>query len=226
MADPSVVSSQVGDGRLLRYRPSTNPGQADPCVDAYWRAARNLIADGQFGPAGLNRNFNYGNGLLRGVVFSATYASGPLSVWGNLVVSRSQGRGIVSSQTYFTAGQLGELASAWRPLAQDQAYSGSAGGSYKLGRLLLSGDLLYGSGLPRTVPGGMTNGGRLSAYAQANLALVYHAAEFHHRPLDLRIDVINAFDGRYALRDGTGLGDGPSQWAQRRGIFFGLEQSF
>lgn len=195
-------------------------------IDAYWRAAHNLIAEGQFGPAALSHTFNYADGRLRGVELSLTYAKGPLSAWGNLVFARSDGRDIVTNQTYFTPGQLADLALGWRPLAQDQRASGSAGGSYRWGKLQISGDLLYGSGLPRTLSGGTINGGRLPAYTQVNFALVYRAAEFNQRPLDLRVDVINAFDKRYALRDGTGLGDGPPQWGQGRGVYFGLEQAF
>jgi len=194
-------------------------------VDAYWRQAHDLIAEGRFGPAALSRAFNYAEARIRGVDVSLTYDHGPWSAWANLSVSRSEGRGVVSGQAWFTAAQLAQLA-AWRPLAQDQPWSGSAGGSYRLGRVRLSADMLYGGGLPGTPAGGPVNAARLAPHAQLDLAVVWRAASFGQRPLDLRLDVINALDARYVLRDGSGLGDGPAQWGPRRGVFVGFEQGF
>jgi len=37
--------------------------------------------------------------------------------------------------------------------------------------------------------------------------------------------VINVFDNRYEIRDGTGVGVGEPQWGARRGFFVGLSKS-
>ena len=43
--------------------------------------------------------------------------------------------------------------------------------------------------------------------------------------LTLRADVINLFDKKYEIRDGTGVGVGAPQFGPRRGLFFGLSKS-
>ena len=48
----------------------------------------------------------------------------------------------------------------------------------------------------------------------------------HGHGLDLRLDLINLFDARYRLRDGTGLVAGPVAYGARRGLFVGVEQGF
>jgi outer membrane receptor protein involved in Fe transport len=195
-------------------------------IDAYWREARNLIVEGQFGPANLPRAFNFAQGRLRGVELTATFAQGPVSTWANLAVARAEGREVVSNQFYFTPAELGELARAFTSLPQDQTVTGSAGIAYRRSALQVSGDLVYGSGLPTTPAGGAPNSSHLSPYAQLNLAAVYRLASFNGRPLDLRVDILNVFDASYRLRDGRGLGDGEPLWGPRRGVFIGVEQTF
>ena len=89
-----------------------------------------------------------------------------------------------------------------------------------------SSDLLYGSGMRRTVPRGAPNDAGLPSYVQVNLAAVSHMHGLGGRPLDLRLDIINQFDQRYELRNGSSLGGGVPQWGTRRGFFVGVEQSF
>jgi outer membrane receptor protein involved in Fe transport len=43
--------------------------------------------------------------------------------------------------------------------------------------------------------------------------------------LTARIDLINAFDKIYEIRDGTGVGVGAPQYGPRRGVFVGLSKS-
>jgi outer membrane receptor protein involved in Fe transport len=193
-------------------------------VDAYHRQARDLIAEGEFGPGNLARAFNYRRGRLMGVELSATYDDGPLSAWGNLAVARGRGREVVSNQFYFTPRQLAELAAGDTALREDQRVTATTGGAYRLGRMKASGSLIFGSGLPRTPPGAPTNSDHLAPYAQLDLSLDYRLGR--ERPLMLRLDLINVADARYRLRDATGLGDGLPLWGPRRGVFLGLEQTF
>lgn len=195
-------------------------------VDSYWRDVRNLIADGQFGPANLTRAFNCASARLRGIELSSTYAKGSLSAWFNLALAQSQGRQIVSNQYYFTPAQLAVLAARPVALNQDQRLTGSAGLSKRWGPVLLSGDAIFASGLPRTIPDGLLNGAHLAGYAQVNIAVVYTVAELSGHPLIVRADVLNVADTRYQIRDGSGVGDGLPQWGPLRAILFGIEQSF
>jgi outer membrane receptor protein involved in Fe transport len=195
-------------------------------IDAYSRSARNLIQDRELGASRIVTSYNLGRARLRGIELTSTYSAGPLSLWANLSVSKGTGRRIVSDQADFTAAQLAYVGSHEIPLDLDQRVTASGGASYRLGRLRLSGDILYGSGTRRTAAAGSPNGARLPSYAEVDLAAVYHATGLGHRPADLRLDITNLFDRSYALRDGTALGGGAPEWGPRRGVFVGIEQAF
>jgi outer membrane cobalamin receptor len=195
-------------------------------IDAYWRRADNLIDEGIFGAAAQTASFNYAEGRVRGVELSLTYNAGRLSAWANIAVAEAQGRGIASNQYYFTLGQLSYAANHWIRAANSQTVTLSGGISYRLGVVRLSGDMLYGSGLRRTLVGGTPNGAHMPGYVQADFSAVWQVATFGKLPLDLRADIVNAFDRRYALGDGSALGASLPQWGTRRGAFLGVEQSF
>lgn len=195
-------------------------------IDAYSRSARNLIQERELGASRIVTSYNLGRARLRGIELTSTYSDGPMSLWANLAVAKGTGRKIVSDEGDFTPAQLAYAASNDFPLDLGQRVTASGGASYRLGRLRLSGDILYGSGMRRTAPGGSANEDRLPAYAQVDLAAVYHVTGLGHRPADLRLDVTNLLARRYALRDGTALGGGVPEWGPRRGVFVGIEQSF
>ncbi len=199
-------------------------------VDGYWRDAKNLIDEGQFGAPIILTPFNYAVGRIRGVELSATYGRGPFSAWANLSISQAQGRDIVSSQFNFSPSELAYIADHFIYLDHNQTYTASGGASYKLGDLKLSADVLYGSGLRRdlTLSGGqdIPNGDHVPGYVQVNLAANYHLSLGGAGPLDLRFDIINVGDAKYEIRDGTGVGVGAPQWGPRRGFFAGVTKSF
>jgi outer membrane cobalamin receptor len=195
-------------------------------IDAYSRSAHNLIQERELGASRIVTSYNLGRARLRGIELTSTYSAGSLSLWANLAVAKGTGRRIGSDKADFTAAQLAYLGPQEVPLDLDQRLTASGGASYRLGRLRLSGDILYGSGTRRTAPGGSPNGARLPAHAQVDLAAVYHATGLWRRPADLRLDVTNLLDRRYALCDGTALGGGAPEWGPRRGVFVGIEQSF
>lgn len=195
-------------------------------VDAYWRHARNLLDAVRIGSTVLSRPFNYERGKAWGVELTATYTEGPLSIWGNLAVARIEGRTIIAGQAPFTAAQLQWIATHDVATNVDQRVTGSLGVAWHSGKLRLSADGVVGSGLPRSIAGGAPNGARMPANAQVNLAAVYRLEGLRHRPLNVRLDVLNAFGARYALQDGTSLAGGNAQWGTPRGIYAGIEQAF
>ncbi len=195
-------------------------------VDAYWRRAANLIDEVAVGDTLLQRPFNFAQGRARGVELEATYDAGPFSAWANVAFARAEGRAIVTGQSMFTPAELAASARAFVPVSGDQRATASFGLSYHRRALLLSADAIFGSGLPRTVNVSAPDGGRLPAYGEANFSAVYRLAGVRGRPIYLRADLINAFDARYALTDGTALEGGAPQWGLRRTIIVGLEQSF
>ena len=69
------------------------------------------------------------------------------------------------------------------------------------------------------------NGAHLPCDTQINLGAshVFHFTDTS--TLTARIDIINALDKIYEIRDGTGVGVGAPQFGPRRGLFFGLSKS-
>lgn len=195
-------------------------------IDGYIRRARNLLADAPLGLGSRQQSYNFARGRSKGVEFTMTYSDGPFAAWSNLSLSRTEGRDIVSARALFPATYLADAAARYVPVDQDQAVTASGGASYRLGRLRLSSDMIYGSGVRATNPGWPVNGTTLQDYVQVNFAGVLHLPGLGGKPIDLRVDLINAFDARYRLRDGTALGGGSPQFARSRGIFVGVELGF
>jgi outer membrane receptor for ferrienterochelin and colicins len=191
-------------------------------VDAYYKRAKNLIDEGQFGAPIILTPFNYRKGYAKGVEFSANYAKGPLTAYANLAISRAKGKDIVSSQFNFDPGDLAYIHDHYIFLDHDQSYTASGGATWRIGGTHLSADVLYGSGLRRD--GDVPNGDKAPSYVQVNVGVTQELKLAGG--LTLRADVINLFDKKYEIRDGTGIGVGAPQWGPRRGLFAGVTKSF
>jgi outer membrane receptor protein involved in Fe transport len=86
--------------------------------------------------------------------------------------------------------------------------------------------VLYGSGLRSTPDGAAPNSGHLPGYTQVNLGVAQDITGLPGGPLTVRVDLINAFDKKYAIRDGSGVGVGAPQFGARRGLFVGVSKAF
>jgi len=194
-------------------------------ADAYYKKARNLVDEGQFGAPIILTPFNYREGYAKGVEFSANYASGGFSAYGNFAISQAKGKDIVTSQFNFDPGELAAIHDQFIHLDHDQTYTSSAGFSYRFGEgTRVSGDLLYGSGLRKD--GSVPNGNHVPGYTQINLGAAQEFSGLPGGPLTLRADVVNVFDKKYEIRDGTGVGVGAPQFGPRRGVYVGLTKAF
>jgi outer membrane cobalamin receptor len=193
-------------------------------IDAYYKKARNLLDEGQFGAPIILTPFNYRDGLSYGVELSLNYANGPLQAYANLAGQKSQGRDIVSSQFNFDPAELAYIKDNYIYLDHDQRYSASAGVSYLIAGVRVGGDLIYGSGLRKTTD--VPNGGALGPYTQVNFTVSKTFDQMPGGPMEIRLDLVNAFDVTYEIRDGTGVGVGAPQFGPRRGVFFGVRKSF
>ena len=199
-------------------------------VDAYYKAARNLIDEGQFGAPIILSAFNYRKGQVSGVELSTSYDRGPLSLYGNLAYSRAIGKDIVSSQFNFSAADLQYISRRWIHLDHDQRWTGSGGAAYTVFGgtnypARLSADLLVGSGL-RASTADVPNGRALPGYYTFNLSAVQKVQLVAGKPTELRLDVLNLLDRRYEIRDGSGVGVGAPQFGLRRTILAGIAQRF
>ena len=198
-------------------------------LDAYYKSARNLIDEGQFGAPIILSAFNYRKGQVHGLELSTSYDQGPLSLYGNVAYSRAIGKDIVSSQFNFSADDLDYISRRWVHLDHDQRWTGSGGAAYNFfdgtrAPLRVSADLLVGSGL--RADGDVPNGRALPGYYSVNLSAVQTIKTGYLGQTQLRLDVINALDRKYVLRDGTGVGVGAPQFGLRRTILAGLAQRF
>ncbi|RAK58684.1 TonB-dependent receptor [Phenylobacterium hankyongense] len=195
-------------------------------VDAYYKKAKNLIDEGQFGAPIILTPFNYAEGYAKGVEFSASYAKGPLSTYANLAIAQAKGKNIVSSQFNFDPADLAYIQNHFIYLDHDQTYTVSAGASYRFETgTRVSTDVIYGSGLRRTT-GAVPNGDTMPAYTQVNFGVSQEVQGLPGGPLTVRADVINAFDEKYGIRDGSGVGVGAPQYGARRGVFVGVSKAF
>jgi len=191
-------------------------------VDAYFRRVNNLQDEGQFGNALIYSAFNYREGRVGGVEFSATYKHGSWSGYANLAINQAQGRDIVTGQYNFSAAELAYISDHWIHLDHDQTVTASGGLAYRLGDTTYSADWLFGSGLRN----GFANTDHLPAYTQVNL----NALQKINAPLvghmEMRLTLVNLFDRVYELRDGTGVGVGAPQYGPRRGVMLGATKYF
>ena len=199
-------------------------------IDGYYKWARNLVDEGQFGAPIILTPFNYRDGVTYGAELTANYAIGPFSAYGNVALQHTGGKDIISSQFNFDPDDLAYIAGHYIHLDHEQHITASAGASYLWDKTRFSADMLVGSGLRAdlTLPdgSGVPNGAHLPYYTQVNLG-VSHAFEFSGvGELVARFDVTNLFDEVYQIRNGTGVGVGASQFGARRGFFGGLTKTF
>ncbi len=191
-------------------------------VDAFYRKVRNLQDEGQFGRALIYSAFNFDEGRIRGLEFSASYKKSNLSLYANASISKAEGRNIVTGQFNFGPDELAYIASHWVHLDHDQKFTASAGASYLWGETRLGADLLHGSGLRR----GFANTEHLPSYTQVNLSASQTRAVDGLGKFEGRLAVINVFDRVYPLRDGSGIGVGAPQFGPRRGFYLGATKYF
>jgi outer membrane receptor protein involved in Fe transport len=194
----------------------------DVGVDAYYKRARNLLDDGQFGAAYVLTAFNYDRAYNAGIEFKANYQMEGLRLYGNLAIARQRATQVTSNQFLFGQDEYSYIASHYIYTDHAQTITASAGASYKWNGTRLSVDMIYGSGLRS----GFANTEHVPPYTQVNAGISQDVPVPGMKPLTLRFDVINVFDHVYQLRDGSGIGVFAPQFGPRRGFFGGVSQRF
>ncbi len=194
-------------------------------LDGYYKQARNLIDDGQFGTAVILDNFNYAKARVYGAELSSIYKHGPLSLYGNFSYVQAEASDINSVQNEFPDNEFNYIANNYIQLDHQGQFTGSGGLSYTLlTDTLLHTDFLYGDGLRR----GFANLGKNPSYVTVNLGVEHvwrpHLAGISE--LKLRFDCLNLFDEIVKLRDGSGLGVAAPAYGPRRAFYGGLTAFF
>ena len=191
-------------------------------VDAYYREVKNLQDEGQFGNALVYSAFNYEEGRIGGIEFTANYRDGNFGAYGNLARSEALARNVVTGQFHFDPNELAYISNNWVHMDHHQAWTGSGGMSYRYGPTTYSASMIFGSGLPR----GFANTDNLPSYAQVNVAAARKVDLGSLGKFNTRISVLNLFDQSYELRDGTGIGVGAPQFGQRRTFYLSISRPF
>jgi outer membrane receptor protein involved in Fe transport len=206
----------IGVVQKIRTIPGLEVG-----IDAYYKIARDLLDDGQFGQAYVLSGFNYASGINEGLELKANYTNGNLHLYGNLAWATQIGTNIVSNQFLFSPDELAFIASHYVFTDHAQQLTASAGASYLWEGTRFSASMIYGSGLRS----GFANTDHVPSYTQVNLGVSH---DFNivaaNKPTTLRFDIVNLFDTIYEIRDGSGIGVFAPQYGPRRGFFVGITQ--
>ena len=189
-------------------------------IDAYYKIARDLLDDGQFGQALILSGFNYERGYNSGIELSATYKDGNFSAYGNIAWARQVAKNVVSNQYLFANDELAYIANNYVYTDHAQTWTASAGASYLWQGTKFSASMVYGSGLRS----GFANTDHVAPYATANVGLSRDFTVPDLGKFTARFDVVNVFDAVYELRDGSGIGVFAPQFGARRGFYVGLSK--
>jgi len=190
-------------------------------ADAYYKVARNLLDEGQFGQALIFSPFNYHFAQIKGGELTATYKQDAFSAYANYGYVYTSAKGLASGQFEFGSDEQTYINSHAVHLDHDQRATASAGAAYTLRDTTFSTDLIYGSGLRH----GFANTSHLPSYTQINLSVEQTLSAINNG-LKARLDVINLFDKSYEIRDGTGIGVGAPQFGPRRAFYAGMSETF
>ncbi len=199
----------------------------DVGVDAYYKDARDMIDDGQFGQAVVLTQFNWARGYSEGGEFKLKYKNGNFTAYGNFAYNITRAIGPESNQYVLDAATYNYLLTNWHYTDDMQLMTGSAGVSYRWYDTLFTTNLISGSGLRAgdLSDGVAPNSLHTTPYAVVNVG-VAHDFKWSPdaKPVTLRFDVVNLFDQVYELRNGTGIGVFAPQYGARRGFFAGISQ--
>jgi len=198
-------------------------------VDAYYKDARDMLDDGQFGAAVVLTQFNYAEGYSEGGEFKLKYTNGNFKAYANFAYNITEGKDVESNQYLIDAADYNYLLTHWHYTDDMQLMTGSAGVSYRWYDTLFTANLIYGSGLRsgdlESTPAVPPNSEHTPPYAVFNVG-VSHDFKWSPdaKPLTVRFDIVNLFDNPYELRTGSGIGEFAPQYGARRGFFAGISQ--
>jgi outer membrane receptor protein involved in Fe transport len=224
-ADPAVTHSDPmlpERSHVFDVGATQKFGHYEVGLDAYYKLARDLIDDGQFGAARVLTGFNYDKAYNWGLEWSNIFTQGRFKAYLNLAWATQRAKNIVSNQQLFTADDLAFIAANYIYTDHAQTITGSAGVSYLWDKTLLSAKMIAGSGLRS----GADNLDHLPFYTQVDIGASREFEVAGAKPFTLRFDVVNVFDSIYEIRDGSGIGVFASQFGPRRGYFVGFSQKF
>jgi outer membrane receptor protein involved in Fe transport len=198
-------------------------------VDSFLKLSDDLIDEGQFGAPIILTPFNYHVGYTKGVELTTSYQNGPFSYYGNLAIGEEKAEGISSAQINFDPATLAYSASHLVNTDHSQLMTASAGMSYLWQGTRFSVDLIAGTGVRTSganVTDGTFNNGTVPSYEQVNFGVSHRFEQAPGGPIEIRADLINAFDETYLIRAQQGIGVAAPQFGPRRTFFMGVRKFF
>ena len=203
----------------------------------YYKTARDLLDDGQFGQAYVLTAFNYDRAENYGAELKLKFRYGGFSADTSWAWGVQHAHTVVSNQTLFDPLTLIYIQNNWVHTDHDQTYTGSGRIAYRwtdtntwLDGTTASATFIYGSGLrtdPPNLPTGVVcpNCEHLPSYWQVNTGVSHEFAHgWNGLPVTVRFDVVNLTDYIYQIRNGAGIGVFAPQYGPRRGYYFGISQ--
>jgi len=191
-------------------------------LDGFYKHARDILDEGQFGQALILSSFNYSEGEIYGGELTASYEHAGFSSYLNIGVEHATGEHVSSAQFLFDPDEFAYISDHSVFLDHDQRVTGSGGVAYNWEKWTFSADALYGNGLRR----GFANTQKIHPYETFNLGVERSIPLGGTRAIRVRFDVVNLLDKIYELRDGSGIGVGAPQFGQRRGFYGTVSYSF
>ena len=196
-------------------------------VDFYYKYARNLLDEGQFGSPVVLTPFNYHLGINLGIELTANYTVGAFDFYGNLAIAQQKAQGINSAQFNFSPADLASADSMLVNTDHSQLLTASGGVAYTWLGTRFAVDMIAGSGL-RSQPDNdvQFNGETVPSYEQVNLTVSHRFEQAPGGPITLRLSVVNLLDEIYLLRSQTGVGVFANQYGPRRSVFASITKEF
>ena len=191
-------------------------------VDAYYKTARDLLDDGQFGAAYVLTAFNYDHAENMGLELKSSYTNGNFS-------DLRQPRLGKADRHQHRVEPVPVRARRTRLYRHPLYLYRPRPDPDRVGRRVLSlerhalfrlDDLRQ-----RQLRSGFANTDHVPSYTQVNLGISHeYLFPGWTKPTTLRFDVVNLFDKIYEIRDGSGIGVFAPQFGPRRGFFVGVSQ--
>ncbi|MCE0744208.1 TonB-dependent receptor [Acetobacter sicerae] len=211
-------SHYVDIGILQRITP-----ELQITVDAFSKWAHDMTDLGQFGRAVILAPFSYRRGHIYGTELGLSWRKGHWSAFGNFSFVKTGAHDINSAQYQFSQEELDYIRHHDIQLDHQGKYTASSGVSWSNTHHLAYVDFIYGNGLRS----GFANIDKEPQYAVFNIGYQYTIAPVPlGHAVRLRADVVNLFDRKYQLRDGSGVGVYQAQYGQRRGVYFAAVADF
>ncbi len=194
-------------------------------VDGYYKVAKDLIDEGQFGSPIILSVFNYAHANVLGAEFTGSYDRDNWSIYGNFSVGREKATQLASQQFNFSPDDLAYIAKNYIFTDHSQWYTASGGIAYNWQGTRLDADVVYGSGLREdsdTAP----NGASVTPYATVNLGIDHRFDNVGGHPIEVGFNIINVTDRDYEIRSGSGVGVFAPQFGARRAFYSSLRMFF